>query len=196
MHEGAAGRVRPVADSRALTGHECSSVQRCGWAGRRNGDLLGEAEKDFDIFLTADQNLAYQQILRGRRVGVVVLSTNDLRRLRAAARAIADAVSSTRPGDVRFTAPEATMVQFRLMQGPEIAWPFPEPRAGDTTVQPDDDGGGSPSFVGGADGITLSGLAAGRYTIEVLTPTLTAPATAVDLVEGETREIEIAVSKR
>lgn len=89
----------PIRD--VLTGHECSSVQRRGWGGRRNGDLLGAAEGEFDIFLTADQNLAYQQNLRGRRVGVVVLSTNDLRRLRAAARAIADAVSSTRPGELR-----------------------------------------------------------------------------------------------
>ena len=97
---------------------------------------------------------------------------------------------------VRFTAPEATMVQFRLMRGREIAWPFPERREGDTTAQPDDDDGKSPSFVGGADGITLSGLGAGRYTIEVLTPTLTAPSTSVDLVEGETREVEIAVSRR
>ena len=89
----------PIRD--VLTGHQCSSVQRCGWAGRRNGDLLGAAEAEFDVFLTADQNLAYQQSLRGRRVGVVVLSTNDLRRLRAAAGAIAIAVSSTRPGEVR-----------------------------------------------------------------------------------------------
>jgi|GEM_PF-2940887 len=97
---------------------------------------------------------------------------------------------------VRFTAPEATMVQFRLMQGRELAWPFPERKAGDTTEQPDDDDGRSPSFVGGSDGITLSGLGAGRYTIEVLTPTLAAPPTTVDLVEGETREVEIAVSRK
>lgn len=97
---------------------------------------------------------------------------------------------------VRFSAPEATMVQFRLMQGREIARPFPERKAGDTTAQPDDDTGAPPSFVGGTDGITLSGLGAGRYTIEVLTPTLAAPATVVDLVEGETREVDIAVTKK
>ena len=89
----------PIHD--VLAGHLCSSVQRRGWAGRRNGDLLGAAEVEFDVFLTADQNLTYQQNLKGRRVGVVVLSTNDLRRLRAAAGMIAVAVSSVRPGEVR-----------------------------------------------------------------------------------------------
>lgn len=84
-----------------LADHECSSVQRRGWAGRRNGDLLGAAEAEFDVFLTSDQNFTYQQNLRGRRVGVVVRATNDLRRLRAAADVIALAVSSVRPGDVR-----------------------------------------------------------------------------------------------
>lgn len=37
-----------------LAGHPCSSVQRRGWAGRRNGDLLGAAELEFDVFLTTD----------------------------------------------------------------------------------------------------------------------------------------------
>ena len=85
----------------ALAGHECASVQGRGWEGRRNGELLGAAEVEFDVFLTADQNLAYQQNLRGRRIGVIVLLTNDLRRLRAASMAIAEAVATVRPGEVR-----------------------------------------------------------------------------------------------
>lgn len=84
-----------------FTDHACTSVQRRGWAGRRNGELLGAAEREFDVFVTADQNLAYQQKLAGRRVAVVVLATNDLRRLRAAAASISAAVASSRPGEVR-----------------------------------------------------------------------------------------------
>lgn len=89
----------PIRD--ALVGHTCSSVQRRGWKGRRNGDLLAAAEPEFDVFVTADQNLSYQQNLSGRRIGVVVLATNDLRRLRASSAAIAEAVASVRAGEVR-----------------------------------------------------------------------------------------------
>lgn len=74
-----------------------------GWTGRRNGVLLASAEGEFDVFLTADQNLAYQQNLAGRRIRVVVVSTNDLRRPRAAATTIASTVDSVQPGEVRFT---------------------------------------------------------------------------------------------
>lgn len=84
----------------ALVGHACQSVQRRGWTGRRNGDLLGAAEAEFDVFLTSDQNLTYQQNLRGRRIAVIVLSTNDYRRLRASAGQIAEAVSSVRASEV------------------------------------------------------------------------------------------------
>lgn len=38
-------------------GHDCSTVQEAGWAGKRNGELLGLAEHAFDLFLTLDKNL-------------------------------------------------------------------------------------------------------------------------------------------
>jgi len=48
--------------SRALTGHYCVSVQRQGWSGVKNGDLLTLAEQNqFDVFLTGDRNLMFQQ---------------------------------------------------------------------------------------------------------------------------------------
>ena len=89
----------PIRD--ALDGHACTSAQRRGWTGRRNGDLLGAAEAEFEVFITADQSLAYQQNLTGHRIGIIVLSTNDLRRLRAASAIIAAAVASVRAGEVR-----------------------------------------------------------------------------------------------
>ena len=85
----------------AFTPHACSSAQLRGWAGRRNGALLTSAEAEFDVFVTADQNLNYQQNLTGRRIGVVVVSTNDLRRLRQAVAAIVLAIELVRPGEVR-----------------------------------------------------------------------------------------------
>jgi hypothetical protein len=48
-----------------------------GWSGLKNGALLKAAEEaGFDLFLTADQELSYQQNLTGRKVAVLVLSTH------------------------------------------------------------------------------------------------------------------------
>ena len=59
-----------------LRGHTLRTAQDMGWASTKNGSLLALAEKKFDAFLTSDQNLRYQQNLRGRRVAILVLSTN------------------------------------------------------------------------------------------------------------------------
>ena len=44
-----------------------------GWASKRNGDLLALAARDFDVFLTADRNLSYQQDVSAFNIAVVVL---------------------------------------------------------------------------------------------------------------------------
>lgn len=98
---------------------------------------------------------------------------------------------------VKFTAPERTMVSFQLVQGKEPVLSFPELPPGELPAA--DGGAAAPkdrSVVAGVEGVVLSGLATGRYTIEVLSPEWTAPATSVDLVEGDVKEVEIAVSKR
>lgn len=77
-----------------LVGHECFSVQQRGWTGIKNGDLLRRAEVGFDLFITSDQGIRYQQNLTEFRIAVLQFSTNDLRRIRAAAAAIRAAVSS------------------------------------------------------------------------------------------------------
>ena len=56
-----------------LIGHECSTVARSGWAGIKNGNLLVLAAKEFDVFLTMDQNLEYQQNLATLPVAVLVI---------------------------------------------------------------------------------------------------------------------------
>jgi hypothetical protein len=95
---------------------------------------------------------------------------------------------------VKFTAPEATIVRFRLLLGKDPVHPFPE----NTTVAQEtgDDAKADPVLHAGAEGIVLSGLAAGRYGFEILNPDLFAPPTAVDAVEGETREVEVALQRR
>ncbi|MGH8569944.1 MAG: DUF5615 family PIN-like protein [Gammaproteobacteria bacterium] len=59
--------------ARELTGHSVRTVVQMGWSGLRNGELLQLAASDFDVLLTADQNLEHQQNLRRVDVGIVVL---------------------------------------------------------------------------------------------------------------------------
>ncbi len=65
-----------------------------GWKSIKNGELLALAEGKFDLFITADQGLAYEQNLRGRRIAILELSTNKLRPIEAAAARLRDAVAT------------------------------------------------------------------------------------------------------
>jgi hypothetical protein len=84
-----------------LAGHDCTTAQKRGWGGVKNGDLLRLAEGEFDLFITGDQNICYQQNLAGRRIPILELSTNDLRHIQAAAGQIQAAVASIRPGEFK-----------------------------------------------------------------------------------------------
>ncbi len=53
---------------RLLSLHSVTSVQAQGWSGIRNSELLRRAEADFDLFITSDQNIRYQQNLAGQRI--------------------------------------------------------------------------------------------------------------------------------
>ena len=57
-----------------LTGHEVSTVQRMGWTGVKNGRLLGLAATEFDVFVTMDGNLEYQQNLSSLPIAVLVIA--------------------------------------------------------------------------------------------------------------------------
>lgn len=59
--------------SRELPGHEVESVPQIGWAGLKNGALLTEAEKRFDVLLTMDSTMVHQQNLTRFRIAVVAL---------------------------------------------------------------------------------------------------------------------------
>jgi len=84
-----------------LTGHTCTTAQRCGWRSIKNGELLKLAEGEFDLFITSDQNIRYQQNLAGRRIAILELSTNKIRRLQAAATLLQDTIASLRSGEFR-----------------------------------------------------------------------------------------------
>ena len=57
---------------------DIATVQEMGWAGIRNGELLRRAETQFDVLVTADQNLRYQQNLSGRKLAILVLPSNQV----------------------------------------------------------------------------------------------------------------------
>lgn len=59
-----------------LRGHTFKTAQDMAWASTKNGRLLALAETRFEVFLTADQNVRYQQNLQRRRIAILVLSTN------------------------------------------------------------------------------------------------------------------------
>jgi predicted nuclease of predicted toxin-antitoxin system len=62
-----------------LPEHEVATVGEMGWAGIKNGALLRLAETAFEVFITADQNLEYQQNLRSTLLAIVVLVAPDNR---------------------------------------------------------------------------------------------------------------------
>ena len=58
---------------RVLTEHDCASVNQMRWGGLSNGMLLQKAETEFDVFITGDTNLMFQQNIIGFNIAVVVL---------------------------------------------------------------------------------------------------------------------------
>ncbi len=67
-----------------LAGHEVRTVPEMGWAGKSNGDLLRLAAAQFDVFLTADRGIQYQQNLTDSSIAVIALAapSNDIGALR------------------------------------------------------------------------------------------------------------------
>jgi predicted nuclease of predicted toxin-antitoxin system len=60
--------------AKELTGYWVKTVSQMGWAGVKDGDLLALAAKEFDIFITVDRNLYFQQNLSHLKIAVLVLS--------------------------------------------------------------------------------------------------------------------------
>ena len=83
-----------------LAGHQVTTVSKCGWAGIKNGRLLALAEKEFDVLVTMDRNLSFQQSLPKFGIALVVLRahSNRLRDLLPLVPEIVAAISSAKPG--------------------------------------------------------------------------------------------------
>jgi len=59
--------------AKEITGHEVVTVPQKGWVGIKNGDLLALAQEQFDVFVTVDQNLSFQQNISQFNIAVVIL---------------------------------------------------------------------------------------------------------------------------
>jgi len=92
----------PRALREELPGHEVKTVADAGWAGVKNGGLLQLAAKDFDVLLTVDRNLEYQQNFSGLMLAVIVIDapSNDVVVLRPLMPAVLEAISKAKPGVV------------------------------------------------------------------------------------------------
>jgi predicted nuclease of predicted toxin-antitoxin system len=87
----------------SLPGHHCQTARYAGLAGLKNGDLLiaGEAAK-FDVFLTVDQGIEYQQNLTARKIAIIIFSarSNRLKDLLSLAPACLARLESIQPGQL------------------------------------------------------------------------------------------------
>ncbi len=86
---------------RELPGHEVHTVTEHGWSGVKNGKLLALAEAEFEVFLTIDQNLKYQQNLTAFRIAVILLAArnNRLKTLLPLMPEVREALDKIGPGD-------------------------------------------------------------------------------------------------
>jgi hypothetical protein len=92
----------PRALRNELLGDEVKTVAEAGWAGVQNGELLQLAAKQFDLLLTVDRNLEYQQNFAGLALAIIVVHapSNDVTVLRPLMPAVLAAIPATKPGMV------------------------------------------------------------------------------------------------
>jgi predicted nuclease of predicted toxin-antitoxin system len=87
----------------SLPRHECQTARYAGLAGLKNGELLIAAERaGFDVFLTADQGIEYQQNLTARKIAILIFRTksNRLKDLLALVPACLARIESIQPGQI------------------------------------------------------------------------------------------------
>lgn len=81
-----------------LTTHAVATAFELGWSNLENGKLLAAAETSFDVFITTDQQIKYQQNLAGRNLAILVLLTTSWPRLRRHLPQILNAIETIDPG--------------------------------------------------------------------------------------------------
>jgi hypothetical protein len=95
--------------SREIVGHEARTVRQMGWTGVKNGELLPLAVAAFDVFITVDRNLSFQQNVGSFPIAVIILEakTNRLDHLKALVPQLLAILQSTAPSTIyRVSAPQ------------------------------------------------------------------------------------------
>jgi hypothetical protein len=91
------GTPKPIA--RSLTGHEVTYARGIGWHELENGELIRQAEEaGYEVLLSTDKNIRYQQNLSGRRIALVVLGNQQWPLVKLHLDRIAAAVNACIPG--------------------------------------------------------------------------------------------------
>jgi hypothetical protein len=90
--------------AREIAGYDVKSARQMGWSTIKNGELLKLAAEHFDVFVTVDRNLSFQQNLGSYPIGVIVLQarTNRLSDLRPLVPTLLRTIPVARPGAPMF----------------------------------------------------------------------------------------------
>jgi hypothetical protein len=89
----------PLPLRKVLPEHAVESAYERGWSALQNGDLIAAAEQaGFEVLVTTDRNLKYQQNLTNRKVAIVVLLSASWPRIQLVVPAIAQAIAAATPG--------------------------------------------------------------------------------------------------
>lgn len=93
----------PIDFARDLSAIDAQTVIGLGWAGLKNGALLGEAAGRFDVLVTMDKNLQFQQNLAAHAIGVVLIRahSNRINDLRPLVSQILAAIAASQLGEIR-----------------------------------------------------------------------------------------------
>jgi predicted nuclease of predicted toxin-antitoxin system len=112
------GTPKPL--GRFLQGHTVSTAAQEGWHQLQNSELLDAAEAaGFDLLITTDKNLRYQQNLRGRKIAIIVLSKQQWPQLRAHVGLVVHAVNAATPSSytevkISFESPRPAFIKTAL----------------------------------------------------------------------------------
>jgi predicted nuclease of predicted toxin-antitoxin system len=83
-------------------GHECQTVRQAGYGSKKNGELLTLAEGRWNVLLTSDRNIKYQQNITGRSVSIMILcaKSNRMKDLLPLVPACVQALLAIQPGQM------------------------------------------------------------------------------------------------
>jgi len=86
----------------AEVGHECETVRDAGFSGKENGELIGFAEKKFEVLITIDKNIRHRQNIAGRNVAILIIhaASNDLDDIRPHVPQALVALKAIKPGQI------------------------------------------------------------------------------------------------